>query len=302
MAKSFPARLNDVGAAVNSLANQPWLTAPSSKKVLFALAGNGATPRFVGGCVRDGLLGNPSKDLDIAIDQVPDDNMRLLQAVGVEVVPTGLKHGTITAISHDQPFEITTLRVDAESFGRHAKVAFTDDWISDAMRRDFTINALSADPSGKVYDYNGGIADLKHGKVRFIGNAQDRIDEDYLRILRFFRFQGGYGLPPLDDDAMAACRTGEYGALARGFQQAVHDARDDHGLPGRNAHPAWCCKLLRPIADRGTRPGVPETECLRLLALPLRWTPSLLQLLRRTGPLRDGIGSGRGVVRLCALD
>ena len=205
MARSFPARLNDVGAAVNSLANQPWLTAPSSKKVLFALAGNGATPRFVGGCVRDGLLGNPSKDLDIAIDQVPDDNMRLLQAVGVEVVPTGLKHGTITAVTHDQSFEITTLRVDVESFGRHAKVAFTDDWSGDAARRDFTINAIYADGTGDLFDPLGGMEDLVAGRVRFVGDAARRIEEDKLRILRFFRFQARFARGELDQEALVAC-------------------------------------------------------------------------------------------------
>ncbi len=205
MARSFLASLSDVGAAVNSLANQQWLTAPGSKKVLVALAGKGATPRFVGGCVRDGLLGNPSTDLDIAVDQVPDDNMRLLRSAGVQVVPTGLKHGTITAICHDQPFEITTLRVDAESFGRHAKVAFTADWVRDAARRDFTINAIYADGTGDLFDPLGGIEDLVAGRVRFVGDAARRIEEDKLRILRFFRFQARFARGGPDQEALVAC-------------------------------------------------------------------------------------------------
>ena len=205
MARSFPASLSDIGAAVNSLANQRWLAAPGSKKVLIALARNGAMPRFVGGCVRDGLLGNPSTDLDIAVDQLPDENMRLLREAGVEVVPTGLKHGTITAISHDQPFEITTLRVDAESFGRQAKVAFTDDWVRDAARRDFTINAIYADGTGDLFDPMGGMGDLVAGRVRFVGDAARRIEEDKLRILRFFRFQARFAKGEPDDEALVAC-------------------------------------------------------------------------------------------------
>ena len=187
------------------LLNQIWLTEPSSKKLLCALAKEGATPRFVGGCVRDGLLGRPSADLDIAIDQKPDDNIRLLQNSGIQVIPTGLKHGTITAVSHSQRFEVTTLRVDVESFGRHATVAFTDDWVADAARRDFTINAIYVDGRGDLLDPVGGISDLKAGRIKFVGKAARRIKEDKLRILRYFRFQAEFGRTTPDQEALEAC-------------------------------------------------------------------------------------------------
>lgn len=187
------------------LAQQPWLTSAASRSVLAALASAGATPRFVGGCVRDALLGRASTDLDIAIDQAPEDSMRLLEAAGIKVIPTGLKHGTITALAAGQHFEITTLRVDVETFGRHAKVAFTDDWQRDAARRDFTINAIYADMDGQLYDPTGGQADLDAGRVRFVGDAAQRIDEDKLRILRFFRFLALFGRGEPDGEALAAC-------------------------------------------------------------------------------------------------
>ncbi len=193
------------------LTRQPWLTAASSQAVLGALATDGAMPRFVGGCVRDGLLGRASTDLDIAIDQLPQDSMRLLEAAAIKVIPTGLKHGTITALAEGQHFEITTLRVDVETFGRHAKVAFTDDWRLDAARRDFTINAIYADRDGQLYDPVGGQADLAAGRVRFVGDAAQRIDEDKLRILRFFRFFALFGQGEPDSAALAACTAAAHG-------------------------------------------------------------------------------------------
>lgn len=190
---------------MQALTQQSWLTATASRAVLAALGSAGATPRFVGGCVRDGLLGRPSADLDIAIDQLPEDNMRLLEDHGIKVIPTGLKHGTVTAVVEKQKFEITTLRVDVENFGRHAKVAFTEDWRLDAARRDFTINAIYADGDGHLYNPVGGQADLSAGRVRFVGDPAQRIAEDKLRILRFFRFQALFGQGAPDGDALTAC-------------------------------------------------------------------------------------------------
>jgi poly(A) polymerase len=129
-----------------------------------------------------------------------------LVKAGVKVVPTGIDHGTVTAVVAKMPFEITTLRVDVETDGRRAKVAFTDDWIADAARRDFTINAMSCNADGEVYDYFNGLEDLGQGMIRFVGNARERIDEDVLRLLRFFRFFALFGRPPADPDALAACR------------------------------------------------------------------------------------------------
>ncbi len=176
-------------------------------RTLFAaLIQGGVTARFVGGCVRDGVLGRPIGDIDLAVDKPPDVVMRALEAAKIKVVPTGLKHGTVTAVVAGRPFELTTLRRDVETDGRRAVVAFTDDWRTDAERRDFTFNALYADRDGTIYDYFDGRADLLAGRVRFIGDPDQRIAEDRLRVLRFFRFQAWYGRLPLDGPGFEACR------------------------------------------------------------------------------------------------
>ena len=190
------------------LAAQAWLRAPASRRVLAALGADGHAARFVGGCVRDGLLGLPDvgRELDVATPERPDQVIRLLERAGLPAIPTGLAHGTVTTIADGRRFEITTLRRDVACDGRHAEVEFTDDFALDAARRDFTINAMSCDDAGRLYDYFGGRADLAAGRVRFVGDAAARIAEDYLRILRFFRFFAYYGRPPADAEALAACR------------------------------------------------------------------------------------------------
>ena len=188
------------------LAVQPWMTDPRTERVLGALARSGITARFVGGCVRDALCGRAVGDVDLAIDRPPEVAVRVLEAAHLKVIPTGIKHGTITAVSGGRPFEITTLRRDVETDGRHAVVAFTDDWRADASRRDFTFNAMFADSAGQLWDFFGGREDLAAGRVRFVGDAATRIDEDVLRILRFFRFHAWYGRPPFDAEGFAACR------------------------------------------------------------------------------------------------
>jgi poly(A) polymerase len=192
--------------AERPLAGQPWLRAPSSRRVLACLEANGRPARFVGGCVRDGLLGRQVKDeIDLATPERPEEVIRLLERAGLRAIPTGLAHGTISTIAHGRRFEITTLRRDVAPDGRHAEVEFTDDFVADAARRDFTINAMSCDRAGRLYDYFGGRADLAAGRVRFVGDPAARIAEDYLRILRFFRFFAHYGGPPADLAALAAC-------------------------------------------------------------------------------------------------
>lgn len=183
-----------------------WLTAPATRRVIDALTARGTEMRFVGGCLRDTLLGRETEDIDIATPEPPEAVMALLEEAGIKALPTGIAHGTVTAIVEGQRFEITTLRRDVETFGRRAHVAFTDDWLEDAKRRDFTFNALSATPDGQIFDPFNGIADLASGWVRFIGRAEQRIDEDALRILRFFRFFAWLGHPPVDADALQACR------------------------------------------------------------------------------------------------
>ncbi|RMF68250.1 MAG: CCA tRNA nucleotidyltransferase [Alphaproteobacteria bacterium] len=186
-------------------AEAPWLADPECRTIIQALGEENA--RFVGGAVRDALLGLPAPDdLDIATRLPPEEVMRRLAAHGFHVVPTGLAHGTVTAVGADgRHYEITTLRVDVETDGRHATVAFTTDWQADAARRDFTINALYCDLSGRIYDYFDGLTDLRAGRVRFIGDAHARIREDALRILRFFRFHAWYGHGRPDAAGLAAC-------------------------------------------------------------------------------------------------
>ncbi|MFM9844033.1 MAG: CCA tRNA nucleotidyltransferase [Dongiaceae bacterium] len=174
--------------------------------MLKALTAGGQEARFVGGCVRDALLGRAITDIDIATPEPPERVMKLLSAAGLAVVPTGLKHGTITAVLHKRPYEITTLRRDVETFGRHARVEYTDSWESDASRRDFTMNALFCSPDGTLFDAFNGIEDLRARRVRFVGEAEARIREDVLRLLRYFRFYAHYGTPPPDPAALKACR------------------------------------------------------------------------------------------------
>lgn len=185
---------------------QPWMTSPKTLAVLTALDEGGIKVRFVGGCVRDALLGRKISDIDLATDAPPERVMEYLQKAGLKVIPTGLSHGTVTAVSGGTPYEITTLRHDVETDGRRAVVAFTDDWKADAARRDFTMNALSLEPDGVLHDPFGGVEDLRAGRVRFVGDARQRLTEDVLRLLRYFRFYAHYGRPPPDDEALAACR------------------------------------------------------------------------------------------------
>ncbi len=183
-----------------------WLAHPGTVAVFDALSGHDAW--FVGGCVRNGLLGQHVNDIDIATDATPDQVVALAEAAGLRAVPTGIDHGTITVVAQDKPHEITTLRADLETDGRHATVAFSSVIKDDAARRDFTINALYATRNGDVLDPNGGgLDDLAARRVRFIGDPAQRITEDYLRILRFFRFHAWYADPEggLDAEALAAC-------------------------------------------------------------------------------------------------
>lgn len=189
-----------------SPAQHSWLTSSGVLRLLAALAADGAEARFVGGAVRDAFLGRAVGDIDLAVNVPPERVTAILAAAGIKVVPTGIAHGTVTAVVEGKGYELTTLRHDVETFGRHAKVAFTDDWQADAARRDFTFNALYADAEGQIYDYFGGRDDLAAGRVRFIGEAEARIREDVLRILRFFRFHAWFGRGAPDADGLKACR------------------------------------------------------------------------------------------------
>ncbi|WP_126975269.1 CCA tRNA nucleotidyltransferase [Frigidibacter oleivorans] len=191
-----------------------WLTAPGLVAVLDALTGAGQRALLVGGCVRNALIGAPVSDLDIATDAEPDRVIALMQAAGLKTVPTGLVHGTVTVVAGGVPHEVTTFRRDVETFGRNATVAFSTRIEDDAARRDFTMNALYAEGGGRVIDPLGtGLADLAARRLRFVGEPADRIAEDYLRILRFFRFHAWYADPAggLDPEGLAACAAGAEG-------------------------------------------------------------------------------------------
>ncbi|QBB83846.1 MULTISPECIES: CCA tRNA nucleotidyltransferase [Wolbachia] len=174
--------------------------------IIEAIEKFGGEARLVGGCVRDSILQREIHDIDLATNLLPNQTIKALKLCNIKTIPTGLKHGTITAILHKRSFEITTLRHDVKCDGRHAKVEFTNDWQADASRRDFTFNALYADKHGHIYDYFGGIQDLKARKLNFIGNAEDRIKEDYLRILRAFRFHAKICIGDLSDEILDVCK------------------------------------------------------------------------------------------------
>src|SRR6266513_1007930 len=187
------------------LDDAPWLRSGPAARVLELLNGNGEEARVVGGAVRNALLKIPTGDIDIATTAAPDEVIRRAKAAGIKSVPTGIEHGTVTLVIDKQPFEITTLREDTETFGRKAKVAFGRDWVRDAERRDFTINGLSVDAEGIVHDHVGGLEDIAAKRVRFIGDPNQRIAEDYLRILRFFRIHAAYGAGEPDRAGYLAC-------------------------------------------------------------------------------------------------
>ena len=189
----------------------PWLWSGPAARVLALLNGEGEEARVVGGAVRNALLGVPIVDIDIATTALPAEVIRRAKAAAIKSVPTGIDHGTVTLVLDGHPIEVTTLREDTETFGRKAKVAFGRDWVADAERRDFTINALSVSLDGVVYDYVGGLEDIGLRRVRFIGDADQRIAEDYLRILRFFRFHSAFGVGAPEREGYLACIAGRAG-------------------------------------------------------------------------------------------
>jgi len=264
------------------LAGADWLTRADTRAVFDALAAKGYAARAVGGAVRNALLGRPVIDIDIATPARPDEVIAAARAAGLAVHPTGMAHGTVTIIAGHVPYEVTTLREDVEAHGRHATVAFTDDWAADARRRDFTINALYCSADGEVFDPLGGSADLAARRVRFIGQARERIREDYLRILRFFRLTADYGEGPPDREGLAAC-VAERDGLARLSGERVRQemlrllaaprgpqlvrAMEDYGLLGFVLPAAPRPGLLARLAAIEAGLGLPADAVLRLAAL-----------------------------------
>lgn len=236
-----------------------WRKMRGLRRVLDALGGDEGLTRYVGGAVRDDLLGLPVNDVDLATRLKPDDVVERLQAAKIKAVPTGIDHGTVTAVSDGHPFEITTLRRDVETDGRRATVAYTDDWKEDAARRDFTINALSADPAtGKIFDYFGGLEDLETKHIRFIGDPLQRIAEDHLRILRFFRFHARFGAGILDPAALDACTKRANDLMALSRERIADELLKLLGVP--DPAPTVSVMLQRGIL----RPVLPEIEANRV--------------------------------------
>ena len=196
---------------LRALDDAPWLRSGPTARVLALLNGGGEEARVIGGAVRNALLKIPTGDIDIATTSPPDEVIRRAKAAGIKVVPTGIDHGTVTLVVEGHPFEVTTLREDTETYGRKARVAFGRDWVRDAERRDFTINGLSVDAEGVVHDHVGGLDDIAARRVRFIGDPDQRIAEDYLRILRFFRMHASYGKGEPDRAGYLACIAGRAG-------------------------------------------------------------------------------------------
>ncbi len=248
--------------------------------------------RIVGGAVRDALAGIAVHDIDLATPDPPQAVMTSLRAAGLKAVPTGIAHGTVTAVAGHRGFEITTLRHDVETDGRHAVVAFTDDWQADAARRDFTLNAMSMSPDGTLFDYFGGADDLRAGRVRFVGEAATRIAEDYLRILRFFRFHARYGRGAPDAAAVAAIRAGVGGLAILSPERVWSELKRILAAP----EPAASLALMRetgvlaavlPEADPAALGDLPADPLLRLAAIYTGDIDALAERLRLSGAERE---------------
>ncbi|HEY0205989.1 MAG TPA: CCA tRNA nucleotidyltransferase [Acetobacteraceae bacterium] len=271
-----------------------WASDPALLAVMAALPG----VRLVGGCVRDAIAGRPVNDVDLATPEPPEAVMRALQAARLKAVPTGLQHGTVTAVSSGRGYEVTTLRRDESTDGRHATVAWTADWREDAARRDFTINAMSMGRDGAVWDYFGGAEDLRAGRVRFVGNAAARIAEDYLRVLRFFRFHARYGEGPPDAEALTALRGGVPGLARLSPERVWSELKRILATPDPREAVALMMELgvlpalLPPPLDPGrldrlVAAGAPPEPLLRLAALcPAAGAP-LAEALRMSTSERD---------------
>ena len=235
------------------LPDAEWQHNDGLKRVLDVLDDVYGGPRYVGGAVRDTLLGLPVSDVDIATALLPDEVINRLESAGIKAIPTGIEHGTVTAAVEGKNYEITTLRRDVATDGRRATVAFATDWQEDAARRDFTINALYAVPkNGEVFDYFEGLSDLEARRLRFIGDANQRIAEDFLRILRYFRFLARYGGGQIDTDAIQACAMGKHGLTALSRERIAQELTRILGLK----NPVASIELM--IANGIFTPFLPE--------------------------------------------
>jgi len=282
------------------IAPPAFLAEPALAAVMAALP----EARVVGGAVRDVLAGREVAEIDLATPLTPAEVTAALQAAGIRAIPTGLGHGTITAVANGHGFEVTTLRRDVATDGRHAVVAFTDDWQADAARRDFTINAMSMTRAGEVFDYFGGIADLKAGIVRFVGDPAKRIAEDYLRILRYFRFIARYSAGPAEPGALAAIRAAVPGLARLSVERVWSELTRILGAPDpRDAIILMAnTGVLAAVIPEGAEParlarlvaaGAPADVLLRLAALLAGDAVALAERLRLSAAERDRLAALR---------
>lgn len=275
-----------------------WRAMRGMKRLLRALGADEGLTRFVGGAVRDDLLGLAVSDIDLATRLPPDEVTRRLGKARIKAVPTGIDHGTITAVSDGQPFEITTLRRDVSTDGRRATVAFTEDWKEDAARRDFTINALFADPvTGELFDYFGGLADLDHRHIRFIGDPLQRIAEDHLRILRFFRFHTRFGAGAPDAAALDACASRANDLMTLSRERIADELTKLLGMddPSPTVAVMLDRRILEPILPEIRAERVADLEAIveseRKAAIEPNALRRLAALLPRDPSLAEAIGT-----------
>ena len=277
------------------LAPPAWLAGDGAQRILVALDAAAGSTRLVGGCVRDAVLGLPVADVDLATQLTPAEVMARLEAAGLRAVPTGIAHGTVTAVAPGLSIEVTTLRRDVATDGRHAQVTFTDDWRADAARRDFTINALYAHAvSREIYDYFDGFDDLAARRVRFIGAPLQRIAEDHLRILRFFRFYARFGAGPPDAEGLVACaaRANDLMALSRERVQGELSKLLAVADPGPAVTAMFDAGIFVPVLPEARRGGLARLVTAEVAAgLPRHWLRRLAALLPLEAALLDGVAT-----------
>ncbi|BCH31425.1 cytidine(C)-cytidine(C)-adenosine (A)]-adding enzyme [Mesorhizobium sp. L-8-10] len=283
-----------MSAAVSIADRADWLADGHLQRLLGVLCQGGEEARVAGGAVRNTLLGEAVSDIDIATTTTPGETTRRAEAAGFKAVPTGAEHGTITVVAGGRPFEVTTLRADIETDGRRAKVTFGRDWKKDAERRDFTINALFADAEGRVIDLVGGVADIESRTLRFIGDAETRIREDYLRILRFFRFFAWYGTGRPDADGLKACARLKGGLDQLSAERVWMEMKKLLGAPDPSRALLWMRQsgVLGKVLPEGEKWGIDAIHGLVKTGADLGWAPDALLRLEALLPPDAGRAAG----------
>jgi tRNA nucleotidyltransferase/poly(A) polymerase len=263
-----------------------WLADRNLQRLLEALSEGGEEARIAGGAIRNALLGAAVTDIDIATTTLPEETTRRAKAAGFKPVPTGIEHGTVTVVAGNRPFEVTTLRADVETFGRHARVAFGRDWKADAERRDFTMNALYAEADGTIVDLIGGLADIESRTLRFIGDPEARIREDFLRILRFFRFFAWYGAGRPDAEGLKACARLKDGLANLSAERVWSELKKLLSAPDPSRALLWMRQagVLGMVLPEGEKWGIDAIHALTKAEADLGWIPDPLLRLEAIVP------------------